>query len=167
MFEVQLDPTSVFTVEFGHEQTLETSEVVLYAGGFITQAVQMSQVMVYLVHVGWQMLEDSHMRVGRCACRRVSNLRLVHTWYTWSQKAFQGLGNLLLCGFDFDIHLVVCLFLVQTYRLNCRRRGLYQSIACMSITICHRFLETSYTIQRSFLPRCHTFPPTGTVPVIC
>lgn len=63
-FTLSLD--SRFSVEFDLKDELVTLEVILYAGGFVTHSVHMGQVMVYLVHYGWETLDGGRKRVQVC-----------------------------------------------------------------------------------------------------
>ncbi|OCT45901.1 hypothetical protein CLCR_00060 [Cladophialophora carrionii] len=60
---LELEIKSRFTIGFDMEEGLSTLDVILYAGGFVTHSVHMGQVMVYLVHRGWETLPNGRKRV--------------------------------------------------------------------------------------------------------
>ncbi|KAJ9608374.1 hypothetical protein H2200_007362 [Cladophialophora chaetospira] len=62
--DLKIDTT--FAIEFDAAEDLESLEVILYAGGFVTHSVHMGQVMVYLAHSGWDTLDDGRKRVEVC-----------------------------------------------------------------------------------------------------
>lgn len=60
---LELSMNSSLAVEFDLENDLESLEVILYAGGFVTHSVHMGQVMVYLDNNGWETLSGGRRRV--------------------------------------------------------------------------------------------------------
>jgi hypothetical protein len=61
--KLDLDPGSSFDVQFDMEEELESLEVILYAGGFVTHSLHMGQVSIYLVHEVWETLQGGREQV--------------------------------------------------------------------------------------------------------
>lgn len=54
-----LNATSTFNMNFTMPKDgLQSMEIILYAGGFVTHSVHMGHVMIYLEHRGWERMEN-------------------------------------------------------------------------------------------------------------
>ncbi|KAL6245430.1 hypothetical protein RBB50_007429 [Rhinocladiella similis] len=54
---------SSFEIEFSIREKLETLDIILYSGGFVTHSLHMGQVMVYLEHSSWVSSNASRTKV--------------------------------------------------------------------------------------------------------
>ncbi|KAJ9626759.1 hypothetical protein H2204_009904 [Knufia peltigerae] len=57
---------STFEIEFIIRSKLETLDIILYSGGFVTHSVHMGQVMIYLEHSGWRVSNTGQTKVKAC-----------------------------------------------------------------------------------------------------